>query len=346
MSPASSRPPADLVQPFEALPWLQPHWQRLWDAHRNGRLGHALLLTGPPGIGKRHFADQFAAALMCDKPGANGQPCAVCADCTLFASGNHPDLTHLEPDPESKSGEIRVDAVRELCSRQALTASRGPRAVLRIAPADAMNPFAANSLLKTLEEPADSTLLMLVAEHPSRLPATVLSRCQRLTMLPPDADSAAAWLSDRLGDRKFDLGLLLRLAHGAPLRAQVLADTQWLKQREESFRRFQAITEGREDPLGVAGAWQQMEATLVLEWLASWVSDLLRIGCDRHVGYLNNPDWRSELSVMAERLVPAATHRYLQQLLRARALATSSVNKLLLFESLLVRWARLATGAH
>jgi DNA polymerase-3 subunit delta' len=83
-----------------------------------------------------------------------------------------------------------------------------------------------------------------------------------------------------------------------------------------------------------------------LEWLAGWVSDLLRLGCDRNVGYLNNPDQRSELSAMAVRLAPAATHRYLQQVLRARALATSSINKLLLFESLLVRWARLATGTH
>ena len=346
MSTTISPAPADLLQPFEALPWLQPHWQRLWDAHRDGRLGHALLLTGPPGIGKRHFADRFAAALMCDNPGADGQPCGVCADCTLCASGNHPDLTRLEPDAESKSGEIKVDAVRELCSRQALTASRGPRAVLRIAPADAMNPFAANSLLKTLEEPADSTLLMLVAENPSRLPATVLSRCQLLTMLPPDANSAGAWLSSRLGARKLDARLLLRLAHEAPLRALMLADVQWLRLREDSFRHFQAIAEGRADPLSTAGAWQQLDARLVLEWLAGWVSDLLRLGCDRNVGYLNNPDQRSELSAMAVRLAPAATHRYLQQVLRARALATSSINKLLLFESLLVRWARLATGTH
>lgn len=342
MSPVQTDP----LQPFEPLPWLQPHWRRLWDSHRAGRLGHALLLTGPSGIGKRHFADLFAAALMCDKPGPEGHPCGVCADCVLFAAGNHPDLTRLEPDPESKSGEIKVDAVRELCGRQSLTASRGPRAVLRIAPADAMNAFAANSLLKTLEEPSDSTLLMLISENPSRLPATVLSRCQRLSMLPPDPDSAGVWLSARLGGGKFDLGLLLRLAHEAPLRALVLADAQGLKLRDDGFRRFQAIAEGREDPLDTAGAWQQLEPTLVLEWLAGWVSDLLRIGRDRNAVYLNNPDRQAELSALAPRLAPAATHRYLQQILKARALATSPINKLLLFESLLVRWARLATRGY
>jgi DNA polymerase-3 subunit delta' len=335
------------LPPFEPLPWLEPHWQRLWQTRRNDRLGHALLLTGPGGIGKRHFADMLAAALMCTQPGADGMPCGRCADCKMMASGNHPDLVHLGPDPESKSGEIPVAAVRELCSKQSLTANRGPRSVLQIAPAEAMNPFAANSLLKTLEEPADSTLLILVAEDPSRLPATVTSRCQRLTMLPPDVDTAIGWLSARLEQAHGrDIALLLRLAHDAPLRVLATADADWLRLRGERFRQFQAVAEGREDPLKTAGAWQQQEPALVLEWLTGWISDLLRLGRDGNAGYLNNPDLRAELAALSARLNPAAAHRFLRQTLKARALATSSINKQLLFESLLVRWALLTARTH
>lgn len=337
-----------LLPPFEPLPWLQPHWQRLWQTRCNDRLGHALLLTGPGGIGKRHFADLLSAALMCTRAGADGLPCGGCADCAMVAAGNHPDLVHLGPDAESKSGEITAAAVRELCGKQSLTANRGPRSVLRIAPAEAMNPFAANSLLKTLEEPADSTLLILIAEDPSRLPATVTSRCQRLTMLPPDADTAIGWLSARLDKAQGrDIALRLRLAHDAPLRVlATAADAHWLRLRGECFRQFQAVAEGREDPLKTASAWQQQEPALVLEWLAGWGSDLLRLGCDREVAYLNNPDLRAELATLAVRLHPAAAHRFLQQILKARALATSSINKQLLFESLLVRWAALTARAH
>ncbi|MGB5734655.1 MAG: DNA polymerase III subunit delta' [Thiohalocapsa sp.] len=335
------------LSPFEPLPWLQTHWQRLWQSRRDDRLGHALLLTGPAGIGKRHFADLLAAGLMCTRSANDGLPCGTCADCQLIAAGNHPDLVHLGPDPESKSGEIKVDAVRELCSRQSLTANRGPRAVLRIAPAEAMNLFAANSLLKTLEEPTDSTLLILISEDPSRLPATVLSRCQRLTMLPPNTATAVAWLSERLDyPRRRDLALLLRLAHDAPLRVWAVADDQWLELRSDSFRRFLAIAQGREDPVTTAAAWQQQEAALVLEWLGAWISDLLRMGHDSQAVYLNNPDLRAELATLTIKVSPIAAHRFLQQILQARALATSTINKQLLFESLLVRWARLTARAR
>jgi DNA polymerase-3 subunit delta' len=330
---------------LERLPWLDGHWQRLQDAQRQGRLGHALLLSGPAGIGKRQFADLFAAGLLCARPTEQGEPCGSCAECLLVKSGTHPDLTRLAPDAESKTGEIKADAVREVCSRQSLTASRGPRAVLQIAPAEAMNAFAANSLLKTLEEPADSTLLILISEDASRLPATVLSRCQRLTMLAPGPEDAQAWLSARMSVPHGDIGLLLRVAHGAPLRALALAGDDALTVREQTFAQFQAAAEGRLDPLAGAEAWQRHDTALVLDWLASWVSDLLRLGQGDQIAYLNSPDKRFELTRLAARLTPAATHRYLQQIFESRALAKASINKQLLFERLLVHWVRLARGA-
>jgi DNA polymerase-3 subunit delta' len=331
---------------LQRLPWLDDHWLRLQDARRQDRLGHALLLGGPAGIGKRQFADLFAAGLLCARPVNQGEPCGTCAECVLVRSGNHPDSSHLLPDADSKSGEIKADAVREFCSRQSLTASRGPRAVLQIAPAEAMNPFAANSLLKTLEEPADSTLLILICEDATRLPATVLSRCQRLSMPAPKPEDAFAWLSARMSTQSIDVGLLLRLAHGAPLRALALAQDGVLTAREQMFAQFQAIADGRLDPLAGADAWQRQDAALVLDWLAGWVSDLLRLIQGGAGAYLNNPDKHTELARLAASLMPAPTHRYLQQILKSKALATVSINKQLLFERLLVHWVRLVRRAH
>lgn len=332
------------------LPWQQVQWQSVQAAVRSHRLGHALLIQGPAGIGKRRFADLLAASVLCAEPGPDGLPCGVCEECRLLAGGNHPDLTRLVPDADSKTGEILAGQVRAVCGSQTMTSSRGRRAVYRIAPAEAMNPVAANSLLKTLEEPASATLWLLVAEAPGGLPATVRSRCQKLNMPPPPLDQALTWLRDELsrgggGDPESGAGSnaeqLLVLGQGAPLRALALAGATDLKAREQCLTAFQQVSAGQADPIAVAKAWQSLEPRLVLDWLAGWVSDWLRLRADPDAAHLSNPDQRRRLAGIAPGAGAAGGHHFLQQLYAARAEAQSTVNKQLLFESLLLRWAAL-----
>ncbi|MGD8274534.1 MAG: DNA polymerase III subunit delta' [Thiohalocapsa sp.] len=330
--------------PLSPLPWQQAQWKAVQSALGADRLGHALLLHGPVGIGKRRFADLIGAALLCAEPKADGLPCGHCDECHLLAAGSHPDLTRLAPDADTKTGEIKVDQVRALCGSQTMTSSRGRRSVYRIAPADAMNNVAANSLLKTLEEPASATLWLLVAETPGNLPATVRSRCQHLAQSVPPAASALAWLQGKLGESGADgadAERLLTLAHGAPLRALALASEADLGGRDRCLDAFLQLSQGRVDPLAVAKAWQSLEPGLVLGWLTGWVSDQLRLQVDPDAAHLSNPDRRGQLAAIAPGISPAAAHRFLQQLYAARAEAKSTVNKQLLFESLLLRWAAL-----
>lgn len=344
-------------------PWHLEVWARLWRAHTEGALGHALLVSGPAGIGKRMLTETLARALLCRRPTAAGYPCGECAECRLTAAGNHPDLLLLRPDAEAKSPEIKAEQVRALCERQTLTPHRAARKVIRIVPAEAMNPFAANSLLKTLEEPVDSTLLILVAEQVHRLPATVRSRCQQVRLTRPPAALALPWLQQQLQAIQppvaVEAALLLQLAHGAPLLALGLADADHLTQRTRALADFIAVGQGRQDPLAVADAWQRLEPALVLGQLAGWVSDLLRLAVDPACIHLDNPDQRTVLSDLlayrassraagrAAGLDPATAQRFLQQILAARAQAAAPINKQLMFESLLVQWARIAPGgAH
>ena len=327
------------------LPWFDGPWASVEAAIRSDRLGHALLITGPAGIGKRRFADLLAAALLCARPTPEGLPCAACDDCRLLAAGNHPDLTRLVPDADSKTREIKVDQVRALCSGQAMTSSRGRRAVYRIAPAEAMNRVAANSLLKTLEEPAAATLWLLVSEAPGGLPATIRSRCHRLALAVPAAADALPWLRGQL-DGKGDPERLLTVAHGAPLRALAMADEGQLEARARCLDDLSAVSAGRTDPLAAAQAWQSLEPGLVLDWLAGWVSDRLRLAADAAAPHLTNPDQRRLLASIAPGLDPKQGHRYLQRVYAARAEATSTVNKQLLFEALLLRWAELSRAGR
>jgi len=327
------------------LPWLRPHWARLWQAHRAERFGHAWLVTGPAGLGKRMLVARCAHALLCAQPDAQGTPCGVCAECRLLRGGHHPDLIRVEPDPAAASGEIKIDAVRALIERDTLTPHRGVRKIVCIAPAEVLNRAAANALLKTLEEPAATTRLLLVAEELHRLPATILSRCQRLTIPAPDETQALPWLAAQLGaDRP--AALLLRLAHGAPLRALALARSDALAARDRCFDDLLAVARGQRDPLTAANAWQALEHGLVLDWLAGWVCDLARLGGDPEAAFLDHPDHRATLAALARCLDARVVQHYFRELLHARRLLDSTVNKPLLFEALAIRWALLVEGAR
>ncbi|WPL15519.1 DNA polymerase III subunit delta' [Thiorhodovibrio winogradskyi] len=346
MSKLSSAPVPVATAGRELPPWLVGHWQRLWKAQVKGRLGHAWLFTGPVGLGKRLFAERLARALLCQHPDEDGAPCGVCSECHLIDAGYHPDLQRIVPDAESASGEIKVDAIRELVALENLTSHRGGYKVVHIVPAEAMNRAAANSLLKTLEEPTERTLLLLIADDASRLPATIRSRCQHLVCVPPPEHEALPWLAAMLQSPPAPPELLLRLARGAPLKALTMGQADYLSLRRQGFQQFLGVAEGREDPLAVAAAWQSLDMPLLLELALGWLCDIARLIGDPQAQYLSNPDLHDALLALALRLPSEKLHEFLRHCLRAGSLQQGSVNKQLLLESLLIRWALLgAAGA-
>lgn len=324
------------------LPWHETCWRTLRQAREMGRLPHALLVTGPPGIGKRRLVATLSRSLLCARPDERGLACGHCRECELSAAGTHPDYLEVGPDPESKSEEIRVDAIRRLVASNALTAHRGRYKVIVLDPAQNMNLNAANSLLKTLEEPTSDTLLGLVCEQPERLPATVRSRCRRLNVPVPSESQALEWLRGQ-SDAE-DVETLLHLAYGAPLRALALVAEDRLSQRAQAFAGFVEVASGVRDPIAEAADWNRHEPAILLDWLHSWVIDLLRLATGHPAPPLINRDKREALRKLAGRLEPRAGHLYLMQLIRVRADGYGSINRLLLYESLLVQWAGMFQG--
>ncbi len=305
---------------------------------------HALLMVGPRGIGKRTLALNFAKALLCETPRANGLACDACASCGYVNAGQHPDLRLVEPIERDEEGEekrldqIKTEPVRDLIEWTQVTAHRGRAKVAVIYPAELMNPNAANALLKTLEEPPADTYLNLVAHQPGRVPATLRSRCRRFVAPLPDADLARRWLAAQ-GVR--DPDALLAQAGGAPLAALGLAEPD--RQAERALW-LNALAKPRAlSPLLLAARLEaapkderKARLELAIDWLASWTADLARVAAG--VSPARNPDFAAALAPLAAAVAPVALFRYHRSLLRQRLLVAHPLQPRLVAEALLLRY--------
>lgn len=218
------------------LPWLQTPLTRALVTHR----GHALLVHGAPGVGALPFALCLAQAWLCEGAG-DGRlaPCGRCGSCRLVRAHLHPDLAVLLPetlrrafnwplaedkpegDDKRKPGkQIRIDDVRGLIGWSTRTSARGLGKAVVLHPAEALNLQAASALLKTLEEPAPGTRLVLTSADPALLLPTVRSRCQHLRLAEPDGATSMAWLA---AQGVAQPATLLAACSGRPLDALALS---------------------------------------------------------------------------------------------------------------------------
>jgi len=327
------------------LPWQTDQWQQLVSRRRQGKLPHAVLLSGPEGLGKHQFAEQFAASLLCQDTSDDGFACGQCRGCTLLKADTHPDIARIVPDEPGKN--IKVDQIRGLSNFTVLSAQfeKGYKVVL-LDPAENMNRAAANSLLKTLEEPADNTILLLLTSAPQRLLATIRSRCQRIDFVAPAFQTARAWLEK---ESVQDPEQWLEIADGAPLSALALAngENNSIAERYQSgLEVLEALLQRRQDPLSIAAEWQKQDAIQALRWLTSWVMDMIRLasasGNGHALPYMACPGQQSRLSGLANQLDLDGLHSYLGRLYEAsRLLTTTQVNQQLILEEILIRWAAL-----
>lgn len=254
------------------FPWQNRQWRQLWSAYQTKRLPHALLLKGSHGLGISQFARQFAATLLCDAPLEHGIACKQCKSCLLYQAGNHPELTRIEPEDRGKS--IKIDQIRALAEFVSLKSHYGHFKIAILDPAEAMNRNAANSLLKTLEEPPLGTLLMLVSHRPMLLPVTVRSRCQSVNFNIPPGTVTQAWLAAQATQKTPSLPPLLMLTDEAPLTVLERLESGLYTHYQGILNDLQSLITNGSDPIEVAHYWSKIGAEEVLLWVLNVIEQL------------------------------------------------------------------------
>lgn len=270
-------------------PWLIPDWQALSQTAQVGRLGHAWLLLGDPGLGKEQLAERLARLHLCQHAD-RGEPCGHCHSCQLFDKGNHPDLATIAPDSKT----IGVEAIREICTRLQSSAQLGRGKVVIIPDAERMTESAANALLKTLEEPAGDSLLLLIASQVSRLLPTILSRCHKHVCQLPREGETVRWLAEQGHQATLTQ---VRICQGAPLRVLGYIEQQQDGTRRELLEQFVTLSQSPGKATALCSQLGQ-ETQVRLHWLQLFLCDGLKTqaGCGHH--QLAMPD----LAILSQRL--------------------------------------------
>jgi DNA polymerase III subunit delta' len=323
-----------------------------------GRLPGSLLFTGEAGVGKKLFALELAKALNC----RNRQGVEACDECSSCKRINRSTFPPYNDDDEDKERLIwsehtdvamarpykqiiRIPVIRELEREANFRPFEGVARVFIVEDADFMNDSAANSLLKTLEEPEPTTRLILTTTNPTALPATIRSRCQTIQFAPIAAAEIEDFLINHKGVGKKDAQLLARTSRGSLGRAcQTDVDT-YRDRREAMLHVLKTITVtgDRADLLrsaeGLAAAKDRDEYEQLLDVLEALIRDAWALSLGRPAETIVNADVVRELQEIADEMRSSQAASWLSQIEELRGTLEVNINRKVASDALLMSMA-------
>jgi len=322
----------------------QPHARLiLQGALRSGKIAHAYIFVGPSGVGRLTAARAFAQALLCAAGGDDA--CGVCGPCRKVAGGTHPDVRTIVPGRTESGAERRgvaIDQVRDLKRDAAYPPYEGRRKICIIEETEQMRAEAANSLLKVLEEPPTSMVIVLITESTEALLPTLVSRAQLVRFTPVSAEVIAQALVARLGvpaERARFLAEMSGGRIGAAMEAAAAGDELFVR-RQEVLATLAAVEAGEVAAVfdaaeGVARRKDELERWLdVALW---WFRDVAIWQAAADPALLTNQDRRDEVAAHARRVRPEDVVGAVDAIEQAKTALRRNVNPRLVLDNLFVR---------
>ena len=305
-------------------------------------IGHAYLFSGDDGIGKRLMALRFAQALSCETPPSSAQPdsCSHCRACEQIDSGTYPDLLVIEPEQDKANPQIKIDRVREIERHVIYRPLLSARKICIIDDADRLNANAANAFLKTLEDPPEHSLFILVTSRSLRLPATVRSRCLTLRFSPATPAQFEGALALKQATAIEDARFLSRVC-GNRIGVALRTDLSELRSRHDRF--FDLC---RSETLAHATAVIQQAEELskahpfpdVIDWLSHGLRDVLLMTLGIRQDLLLHEPHILLLEQIAGSLTPADILELLDVLQTLEQAPAQNLNLQLCLENFLFRF--------
>jgi len=337
-------------------PWLQTDWQKLTEYQQSQKIPHAIILTGKKGLAKRELASLWVKSLLCDSnsPEKNYSstlfPCQNCDSCLLFDAKTHPDYLLIEPEEVAKV--IKVDQIREVVNFVSLTRSRGQYRIILISPAENMNSNAANSLLKTLEEPAANTKLILTSSNIQQLPATIRSRCQLFPVTPPKSDELEQYLVESQQISADEMRIALSISENSPVDAEFYVNSSVTSLNNDLLNDWQSLADGSVNPSKIAEKWLKQSTNIPLKLVYTWIVDMIRYQSIRaqaadnnyHTGHFYQGNNKT-LESLALKIPVKRLFSLYDKAVELIKLERSSLNKQIQLESLLIQWSLVAQSS-
>ncbi|WP_034170575.1 DNA polymerase III subunit delta' C-terminal domain-containing protein [Acinetobacter sp. YZS-X1-1] len=315
----------------QIYPWQQQVWETL--TGRFPKLGHGLLFYGKKGCGKEAFAQQFLAWVLCLNRQPDG-PCGECGSCQWLKADTHPNYVYISTDEDNKkqNAKIKIEKIRDLLPFVQQTVD-GWRVVV-IEPAEALNIASSNALLKTLEEPGENIVIILLADHYLKLPATIRSRLQHFALDRISSVQFSEYVEVQLPEAgSSQQQLLMNLSNQMPLQAVEVAQSSWLPPRQEFIEDWKKLAIQKNMPMAIATKWNKSlsfgEFGQMFEYL---LSDLICVKLNQAVKNID-----LDFNVLAEQYSLETLFEIYEDFQRAKQYLEQNVQSNLVLDELCIK---------
>lgn len=315
----------------QIYPWQQQVWETL--TGRFPKLGHGLLFYGKKGCGKEAFAQQFLAWVLCLNRQPDG-PCGECGSCQWLKADTHPNYVYISTDEDNKkqNAKIKIEKIRDLLPFVQQTVD-GWRVIV-IEPAEALNIASSNALLKTLEEPGENIVIILLADHYLKLPATIRSRLQHFALDRISSVQFSEYVEVQLPEAgSSQQQLLMNLSNQMPLQAVEVAQSSWLPLRQEFMEDWKKLVIQKNMPMAIATKWNKSlsfgEFGQMFEYL---LSDLICVKLNQAVKNID-----LDFNVLAEQYSLETLFKIYEDFQRAKQYLEQNVQSNLVLDELCIK---------